>query len=494
MEKRSSTLLILVLAILIPSFAIAERGIALKNEKRIALIIGNGDYKTGPLRNPSNDAFDMAVTLSNLKFEVTYKANSDLRDMEKAVREFGKKLRKSDVGLFFFAGHGVQVKGRNYLIPVGAEIQEETDVKYEAIDAGRVLDAMYNAGNKINIVILDACRDNPFARSFRSSDRGLAQIDAPKGTLIAYSTSPGSVAQDGTGRNSPYTGSLLKYMKTGDLTIEQVFKKTRREIDDVTGGKQTPWESTSLTGDFYFTSEVVAEVEQTPIQTERPIEDEGLRKEREKLERERLALERLKMEIERKKLEAQMEIEKKKLKAQIEFEKKKLEAERARLESEKKKREMASVPKKPKHSPPSSYGRELGRDNSYIAYANGIVVDTRSGLEWFAGPDIDVNWDDAQAWLRRMQFDGGRWRIPTLDELRTLYRKGAGTRNRTPLIKSKGWYIYSNKDTGAVVYCIDFSTGKKEWLYTLVSGSEDWGDRADPARMVTRVFAVRTRR
>ncbi|MFA5182180.1 MAG: caspase family protein [Syntrophales bacterium] len=222
-------------------------------EQRTALVIGNGSYSNGSLKNPVNDATDMASALKRLGFNVILKTNVRLRDMDSSIREFGRKLSKSDVGLFYFAGHGIQVSGVNYLIPVGANIEKEEDVRYEAIDAGRVLSEMAHANNGLNIVILDACRNNPFARSFRSESRGLAIIGhVPKGSFISYATSPGDLARDGEGRNSPYTKSLLQYMKQPGLPIEGVFKKVRQTLDAESGGKQIPWELSSLSGDFYF--------------------------------------------------------------------------------------------------------------------------------------------------------------------------------------------------------------------------------------------------
>ncbi len=219
-------------------------------EKRTALVIGNGAYATGGLRNPANDASDVATALKHLGFEVILKKNVRLREMDKAIEIFGNRLKRGGVGLFYFAGHGVQVNGINYLIPVGAEIDKESDVKYEAVDANKVLDEMANANNGLNILILDACRDNPFGRSFRSQSRGLAIIStAPEGTFISYATGPGQVAMDGKGRNSPYTAALLKHMKEPGLPIEQVFKKVRLQLSSV---RQTPWELSSLKGDFYF--------------------------------------------------------------------------------------------------------------------------------------------------------------------------------------------------------------------------------------------------
>ncbi len=222
-------------------------------ERRVALVIGNGAYKTAPLKNPTNDAHDMTASLEKLGFKVAYLENASQKEMEDAIRLFGRNLRKGGIGLFFYAGHGVQVQGANYLIPLAAKIEKETDVKYEAVDANRILDEMYEAGNGLNLIILDACRDNPFARGFRSGRRGLARMDAPTGTFIAFATAPGSVASDGEGRNGIFTQYILKHMKTPGMKIEDVLKKVRRDVILQTRNKQVPWQSSSLTGDFFFT-------------------------------------------------------------------------------------------------------------------------------------------------------------------------------------------------------------------------------------------------
>jgi hypothetical protein len=222
-------------------------------ERRTALVIGNGSYDVGPLKNPVNDAADMASTLKRLGFDVILKENARMQDMENAIREFGRRLKRGGEGLFFYAGHGVQIGGKNYLIPIGAKIDRETDAKYQAIDAEMVLDEMANAGNNVNIMILDACRDNPLWRSLRSAGRGLAVIsDAPQGTFITYSTSPGKTAADGAGRNSPYTAALLRHMNEPGLPVEQVFKRVRQTLTKTTDGRQIPWELSSLQGDFFF--------------------------------------------------------------------------------------------------------------------------------------------------------------------------------------------------------------------------------------------------
>lgn len=226
-----------------------------QTESRTALVIGNGTYRDSPLRNPINDAADMSATLKTLGFEVLSYTNLDQNSMKRAIREFGAKLQaKGGVGLYYYAGHGVQVKGKNYLIPVGAQVNTEEEIEYESVEVGLLLAQMESAGNNMNIVILDACRNNPFARSFRSADKGLASIDAPSGTLIAYATAPGSVASDGESRNGIYTQELLKHIQSADLTIEDVFKRVRADVRQKTQGKQTPWESSSLINDFYFSS------------------------------------------------------------------------------------------------------------------------------------------------------------------------------------------------------------------------------------------------
>ncbi|MBA4358203.1 MAG: hypothetical protein C0405_10830 [Desulfovibrio sp.] len=221
-------------------------------QRRVALIIGNGAYPTAPLRNPVNDARDMAGALRTLGFEVILRENASLRQMEDAVDELWARLKGGGAGLFFFAGHGLQVAGRNFLVPVDARLSAEQDVKYRCMDAGLVLGRMENAGNGLNIVILDACRNNPYARSFRNTQEGLAKMDAPKGSLVAYATAPDSVAADGTGKNGIYTGQLLRHLRTPGLGIEELFKRVRIDVLAATGEKQVPWEASSLTGYFTF--------------------------------------------------------------------------------------------------------------------------------------------------------------------------------------------------------------------------------------------------
>ncbi|MCK5145220.1 caspase family protein [bacterium] len=228
---------------------------AVENVKRLALVIGNARYSHGgSLRNPVNDARAMKVALELLGFTVLVHENCDQKAMKRAMDEFGKLLEGHAVGLFFYAGHGIQVNGHNYLVPVDASLNNQNDVEYDCVRAGRLLAKMESAGTQTNIVILDACRDNPFERSWSRSARGkgLAFMDAPSGSLIAYATSPGTTAADGSGSNGVYTSAILQYIHTPGITIEELFKRVRRQVKQQSGDKQTPWESTSLEGNFYF--------------------------------------------------------------------------------------------------------------------------------------------------------------------------------------------------------------------------------------------------
>ncbi|MBF0289637.1 MAG: caspase family protein [SAR324 cluster bacterium] len=221
-------------------------------EQHIALIIGNANYESSPLRNPGNDAHDIAAVLKKKGFDVTLQLDGTKREMENEIRKFGKNLQKGGVGFFYYAGHGMQVKGVNYLIPIKTNIESEDDIPYEAVNANMVLSKMDTAGNRLNMVFLDACRDNPFARSFRSGSKGLAQMDAPSGTLVGYATSPGKTAADGTGRNGVFTSNFLKQIEQPGLEIGMMMRKVRTGVRSDTGGKQTPWDVSSLEGEFYF--------------------------------------------------------------------------------------------------------------------------------------------------------------------------------------------------------------------------------------------------
>ena len=223
-----------------------------QKQRRTALVIGNGDYGVfGTLKNSSNDATDMAQTLRELGFDVTLLQDADKKSIHTALENFNQQLKKGGVGLFYFAGHAFQIRGQNYLIPVKADINREQDVQYEAVPLGKILGAMEEANNPINLVFLDACRNNPYNRGWRSVSLGLAPVSA-RGTLISFATGPGDLAADGEGRNSPFTESLLKHIKTPGLAVELMLKRVRQEVQQKTQGEQSPWEQSNLVGEFAF--------------------------------------------------------------------------------------------------------------------------------------------------------------------------------------------------------------------------------------------------
>ena len=231
--------------------------VSVPTERRVALVIGNAAYKINPLKNPVNDSNDMARSLRAVGFDVIEANNATLVAMREATRRFADKLVNSDVGLVYYSGHGIEVKGKNYLIPVNADIKREYEVVDQAFDASQFLemmDSIRGPNNKrVNILLVDACRNNELQRSWRSTNNGLARMDAPGGTFISFATAPGRVAADGLGRNSPYTKHLLQALKQPNMPIEQVFKVVRRNVMDETKGEQIPWDNSSLVGDFFFT-------------------------------------------------------------------------------------------------------------------------------------------------------------------------------------------------------------------------------------------------
>jgi len=225
------------------------------NRKLTALIVGVADYPNGgALKNPANDAHDVANALERLGFSMVKTINPTIEEMGRALDSFKDNLNSNDVGLFYFAGHGMQIKGENYLNAIGTSFLDEISAKHSSFPLNQVIEVMDSCSNKTNIIILDACRNNPFVRAWnRGADQnGLASVYTPRGTIIAFATSPGEVAGDGKGRNGSYTEALLKHINTHDIPIEDLFKRVRNTLNTITGGKQTSWEHTSLAGDFYF--------------------------------------------------------------------------------------------------------------------------------------------------------------------------------------------------------------------------------------------------
>ena len=225
----------------------------LRSQNRVALVIGNSAYRHAPpLANPVNDARDIAAALTATGFTVVAVEDADYRQLNKAVKDFTRRIKSNGIALVYYSGHGVQVDGENYLIPVDADIEDQDEVRYKSVPLGYLMTKLNAKSAAVNLVVLDACRNNPFADSARGLRRGLAPINAPSGTLVAYATAPGKVAVDGRGGNSPYTGSLARHIRESGVKIEDTFKKVRYDVNRDTGGKQIPWESSSLFEDFYF--------------------------------------------------------------------------------------------------------------------------------------------------------------------------------------------------------------------------------------------------
>src|SRR5215468_9808331 len=226
-------------------------------DTRVALVIGNGAYQNAnKLANPANDAADVAKLLRQVGFDVIDGRDLDQRAMVEKIRDFGRKLERADLALFFYAGHGLQVGGKNYLVPIDAKLERPGDLALDAVDVSVVL-AQMEAEKRVNLVLLDACRDNPLSRSLARSlgtrsasvGQGLATIQSAIGTMIAYATQPDNVALDGAGRNSPFTTALLKYIDTPGLEVSSLMKRVRADVVQSTNQKQVPWDHSSLMGD-----------------------------------------------------------------------------------------------------------------------------------------------------------------------------------------------------------------------------------------------------
>ena len=397
--------------------------------RKVALVIGNKDYKDAPLRNPVNDAEDISNVLKGLGFAVQIKTNVNHRQMDEAVKEFVQKIQNGDVALFYFSGHGTQVKGENYLLPVGGSIESESDVYYDAVSVGRILAKLEESRNKINIVILDACRNNPF-RGFRSPSKGLSPMDAPVGTFIAYATAPGSVAADGTDRNSPYAKHLMQGLNLKGVPIEKVFKQVLREVRKETEGNQVPWIASSLQDDFYFnpSHEVSLPVTEPARMTAFPGSDPP----------------DYKAQLEKEKQESEQEIAKlREARRVAAFERERIERERQEMlrERERVASLPAVAPPKPTPTPisgvSSDYGARAERlvglattrgDTSSSSELNSIYKDPKA-VEWFrqAGEQGDAV---AQLMLGRM-FHWGLEVPKDGREALKWYRKAADQGNST---------------------------------------------------------------
>lgn len=249
------------LMFLLPVLFLFSQARADDGNLRLALVVGNSAYThVTPLDNPKNDAALMAESLEAVGFDVMLVTDATRDELTRAIADFGRKLRDADddtTGLFYYAGHGVQSFGSNFLLPVDVSLSDAADLSLVAVPAQALLRQMFSARNQTNIVILDACRDNPFQSIPDLNENGLAEMKAPRGTFLALSTGPGEVALDGVGANSPFTGSLARRMSTPGIPIETLFKNVRRDVLEETNGVQTPWDTSSMTVNFQFVPAVM---------------------------------------------------------------------------------------------------------------------------------------------------------------------------------------------------------------------------------------------
>ena len=524
-QKQIVTLVILCLCFVLTTSAIAsDRGITVKTSKndadrRIALIIGNSAYEGDSLKNPANDAKDLANLLKKLGFQVSLFENLRQSQMKRAIDKFGRHIRNGGVGFFFFAGHGVQVNGRNFLMPIGAVIETDEDVEYECIDAGRVLAKMEAANNLMNIVILDACRDNPYSSGFRSGgSKGLASMNAPKGTIIAYAASPGQRASDGKGRNSPFTASLLKNIGTPGLDAVDCLQKVQVDVLRETGGKQSPWLGLSpLEGKFYFRQGgVVPPAPAAKVTQPKPAPKPTLiaggpdiqadqRKEKISqllqeadalLKAGKLttpkganALEKYNQVLFMQPLNrAANEGLKKIIGKYIDWAKSRLSAgdlrkaeqfltraeqvregdervlalrdelRKAKEEDKVRKKQVEDLAKIEAAKRKAAQQTTRSKNGRFIKDGQGIITDSRTGLHWLVGPDQNTTFTQAQNWVAGLASAGAGWRMPTLAELAAIGIRDA--RKDTPqhlpaIFTTTGWLAWSDKAEG----------GDRAWAY-----------------------------
>ncbi|UWU79857.1 caspase family protein [Bradyrhizobium huanghuaihaiense] len=237
-------------------------------EQRVALVIGNSNYQNAPqLANPDNDAQSMAQFLNSAGFEVVSATDLGQNDMLRVVQDFSAKVSArgpNTVAMVYYAGHGVQLAGENYLVPVDAKVSSQTELVNNSVRLVDVMSTLETIPSRMRIVILDACRNNPFP-SVNDAGRGLAIVDAPNGSIVGYSTAPGAEALDGTGGHSPYTQAFLNVAREPNVPIEQLFKRVRLQVNQTTSGAQIPWESSSLTSDFTFFGDTAVAANRAPV-------------------------------------------------------------------------------------------------------------------------------------------------------------------------------------------------------------------------------------
>lgn len=422
----------------------------LNASNRVALVIGNSEYQTEPLRTPANDAKSVGDVLSRIGFEVTLLINADRREMLEGINSFADNLKKAEIGLVFYAGHAIQIKGVNYLIPLKADIRSALDLEYEALQVNRIVDKMSEVDNRLNVVILDACRKNPLLDILNSADQGLAPMELPPDTIIAYASLPGSTADHGTGRNSVFTKSLLHALENRKLTVRNLFDAVRVGVMQETNRKQIPWTQYSPMEPICLSGEKPSNLEESGSSTQE--EQTGTIKDNEGGETQWGWL-----EVNPHPLDAEVrvlnigpkyqtgmklptgsyhiEIRKagyKTVRRWVELS----SEEYASYEIELDKEQSNSEPKSP-----SGNQHKVVESKKDVDKLNVTITDSNSRLIW-AGKDNgrDITWGAAVAYCDSLTLDQySNWRMPSSDELKAFFKSDTGKN-----ITSSGESIWSS--------------------------------------------------
>ncbi len=482
-------------------------------ERRLALVIGNNSYQDAPLKNPMNDADAMAAALKETGFEVIIRKNADRRAMFSAIKEFGQKLKKNDVGLFYYAGHGIQVESLNYLLPVdlrNSDLQDADDLRRDALPLNELMERMRDAGTN-NIVILDACRDNPFlAKLSRSSSRGLAKVVTPASTSILYSTDPGNTASDGaSGDNGIFTKHLVGTIRKEGLELVDVMREVSLAVNRDTSGVQRPVFDGVLSSKFYFNPLEAplppVTIPTVPATTVTPVSDLRFWESAEKantlsayraylkkfpsgdfadialdkiqqFEADKTrATEASKADLERKTLEV---AEKERLiKERLEQDRRLKELEAKLVQTEERSKQIGNKFLK---SIEVKKGIETNKCKEYSDDPL-IYTDPQTCLMWprngnLADKKLDLN--DARKWAKKLTYGGySDWRVPTVDELETFIKQGG--RRPSEWLNSSGfnnakdqYYLTSSKRMWTIV--IDLYSGSINDRIAQPSSSYVW--------------------
>jgi len=432
----------------------------------------------------------MRTALEKLGFDVILRTNANRGQIKQAVRTFESKISRGGVGLFYYAGHGVQVDGTNYIIPVGVDIKKKYDIEEEALKMRYVLGAMEEANNHLNIIILDACRDNPF-RGFRSSSSGLARMDVPTGSIIAYATAPGKKAADGVGRNGTYTAKLLKNLTTPNLSVQEMLNQTGLDVMADTNRKQIPWVSSTPVAKYYLIkgSEKPEPLLQTSVampESDDPSFDDLMNTAQKKKEQEaewaKWQAKRKEVFDKVKQIDGNKYLDKDQKKAAWERLLKAVDTDNPFSTEDNQMRTYAMgridfwekiKPKKKKKSIVVKDPECVQRNDRFCKIGSGPVLDKNTGLMWASTDNgRNINWKDAKRYCETYS-EGGftNWRMPTIDELEALYDKTKGYESRdhratahiTQLIRLTIPWLWASNTSGSEAALFNFRLGTRLW-------------------------------